>query len=108
MRLDIKDGVRLSGLQPEGIQIILYAARVWQWYDERALTVTSAVRDPGPLHSLHPHGLAVDLRRWTDTDPEQLVYALAMFLGDDYQVLLESDHIHVEFDPDRSGRPGSR
>lgn len=105
MKLRIKDGVRLNGLRPEAIQIILAAARVWQWYDEPELVVTSAVRDPGPVQSLHPHGLAVDLRRWTNEDPEQLVKALAMYLGGDYQVLLESDHIHVEYDPDRSGRP---
>ena len=48
--------------------------------------------------SLHYAGCAVDLRFPPD-NAAGLKAALAEALGGDYDVVLEADHIHVEFQP---------
>jgi hypothetical protein len=56
--------------------------------------------------SLHYSGNAMDLRRH-DLDAKgvtgQAVNMLRSQLGGDYDVVLESDHIHVEYDPKEGG-----
>lgn len=67
----------------------------------RGAFVTSArdsIHNPG---SLHPKGLAVDLRT-KDLALEKiviLVNQLRLDLGPEFDVVLEVDHIHVEYDP---------
>lgn len=43
---------------------------------------------------------ALDFRSREVADPEQVRNELAEALGPDYDVVLESDHIHVEYDPE--------
>lgn len=51
--------------------------------------------------SKHYSGEAIDLRIWFFRDEEKdlVAYELQQRLGEDYDVVLESDHIHVEYDP---------
>lgn len=51
--------------------------------------------------SKHYSNNALDLRTWNipNRDLPLFVKALAERLGPDYDVVLEDDHIHVEFDP---------
>ena len=51
--------------------------------------------------SLHYVGLALDFRTrdMTDKMAEVLVMKIKESLGDQYDVVLEKDHIHVEFQP---------
>ncbi len=51
--------------------------------------------------SLHPFGDAIDFRTrdLTDDQRRRVRDLLAESLGDDYDVLDEGDHIHIEFDP---------
>jgi RHS repeat-associated protein len=51
--------------------------------------------------NIHYEGNAVDLRTRDLTSPqaEHAVEGLRRNLGDDYDVILEGDHIHVEYDP---------
>lgn len=65
--------------------------------------VVTSLRDGRHMQgSLHYSGNAVDLRRW-DIDAKQVtsqvVAQIRSQLGSDYDVILESDHIHIEFDP---------
>lgn len=60
-------------------------------------------------NSLHWQGLAWDFRIWKNNDPAQgkldtetlslLVSSLKKYLGDMFDVVLEEDHIHIEYDP---------
>jgi len=53
-------------------------------------------------NSLHNSGLAIDLRISNipgDHILKPIVKELTERLGDDYDVVLEPNHIHVEFDP---------
>lgn len=64
-------------------------------------TVTSLEDSVHGPRSLHASGNAADLR--TRNLPVQvlpdLVKALQLALGPQYDVVLESDHIHMEYDP---------
>lgn len=64
---------------------------------------TDGKHNPG---SLHPFGDAMDLRRW-DLDAigktATAVSQLRGALGPNFDVVLESNHIHVEFDPKDGG-----
>ena len=76
------------------------------WRDNGFEFVITSARDG--IHSagsLHYYGLAVDIRAseaWGYKYDEilALVDQLEDHLGDEYDVVLESDHIHVEYDPD--------
>jgi RHS repeat-associated protein len=67
----------------------------------RDAVVTYAANGRHTPRSLHPSGNAIDLRT-RDLTQEQIQQAakdLQTVLGDDYDVVIESDHIHVEYDP---------
>ena len=61
------------------------------------LVITSGKDGQHGIGSLHYEGKAVDLRTWNVLD--SLVKALKAHLGADYDIVLEKDHIHVEWDP---------
>jgi hypothetical protein len=68
----------------------------------RGAFITSARDSVHNVGSLHPKGLAVDLRT-KDLSPTQkgvLAAGLQKELGKDFDVVLEVDHIHVEYDPE--------
>jgi hypothetical protein len=75
-------------------------ARVWQQYGY-TLTVTSGYDGSHSAQSLHYKGLAEDYRT-RDVSPAHLSAMLddaRAILGRDYDVVLEIDHVHVEYDP---------
>ena len=98
-RINFKKGVRLRGLQPEMLTAIDILAEVFE-RNNLPLTLTSAREGNHGSHSHHYKGLAVDIRVWDIADSVD-AYASYMreALGPDYEVVVESDHIHVEFDP---------
>lgn len=59
---------------------------------------TNGRHEPG---SLHPSGNAVDLRtrNLTPAQIRRIAEELRRVLGDDYDVVVKRDHIHVEYDP---------
>ncbi len=108
----IKPGVNMRGLQPEILPVIdVYRDLASRHRFEAWITDAVAPRD-NP--SFHPEGLALDLRRPDRVvlpngeaafiDPafaEQVAEELQADLGGQYDVVLETTHIHTEFDPDR-------
>jgi hypothetical protein len=98
----LKSSVGLRGLQPELIPAMIIASEV---YRELGFDfVLTSVTDSQEVHmknSLHPKGYAMDVRtRNVPTEKHQaLATELATRIGPQYDVVLESDHIHVEFDP---------
>lgn len=95
----IKAGVRVLGLRPEMAVAIIVAREVFAQHKVE-LVITSIIEGTHERASLHYTGCAADLRRPTSQpDAEAVVRDLRDALGDDYDVILEGDHIHVEFQP---------
>jgi len=99
--LKIKEGVKLHGLAPVMQTAITIADQV---YEELGLecVITSALDSKHGEHSLHYKGFAIDIRT-RDIQYEKtkvaIVDKIQSRLGSEFQVVLENDHIHIEFDP---------
>lgn len=98
-----KDGVSFEGGIHPAICAALYVAHeVYTDHNAPELVVTS-VRDGKHMkNSLHYQGCAVDLRIWNlpQHDDEIVAEELSEALGEDFDVVLEETHIHMEYDPD--------
>ena len=94
----IKHGVDLRGLSPQMAIAYTIACRCYEQYD---CVITSASDGKHGPNSLHYKGQALDLRtRHLNGQGLQAVYhKLKESLGEQFDVVLESDHIHVEWDP---------
>ena len=94
----IKSGVDLRGLTPQMAIAYTIACRCYGQYD---CVITSASDGKHGPNSLHYNGQALDLRtRHINGQGLQLVVdKLKEAFGSQFDVVLESDHIHVEFDP---------
>lgn len=94
--MKIKPGVDLRGLQPQ----MVIAVQVAQWvYGAQELTITSGSEGEHMAGSLHYKGLAVDIRLPAPDKIAVVILGLRGSLGKQYDVVLENDHIHIEFDP---------
>jgi hypothetical protein len=64
--------------------------------------ITSGTDGTHRANSLHYSGDALDFRRW-DSDragvTQAVLTGLRYYLGDGYDVILEPDHFHIEYDP---------
>jgi len=102
--LKCKKSVNVAHIKPEINLAIQVALSVWSRQDEPVLTITSISDSEHGFASLHYVGYAVDIRiRELHSKPEELVKALTEFLPDDYDVVLESNHIHLEYQPKWEG-----
>jgi hypothetical protein len=100
-----KANVTLLGLHPM-MQIANAEANVMFEIRGYELLITGAVEFGHSVTSLHPYGRACDYRTNhlpTEQMKKDIVTDLANKLGPAYDVILEKDHIHVEFDP-KDGR----
>jgi hypothetical protein len=95
--IQLKPGVRAAGVRPEIVLALRVAEGIWKTQGQD-LVVTSLTEGNHSRTSLHYAGAAADLRIW-NLDAEQARQELAEALGDDYDVVLETDHIHCEFQP---------
>ena len=93
----IKHGVDLRGLSPQMAIAYTIACRCYGQYD---CVITSANDSKHGPNSLHYKGQALDLRtRHLNGQGLQAVYhKLKESLGEQFDVVLESDHIHLEYD----------
>lgn len=96
----LKSGVRVNGIKPETILAMLITERVFQRHGAE-LTITSLLDGKHSPNSLHYRGFAFDART---RDIEQakrpeLRDAVSEALGNEFDVVLEETHLHVEFDP---------
>lgn len=104
----IKPGVRWEGLRPEAVLGIVLADQVYAGQGVREMWVTSITEGRHRPDSFHYRGLAFDLR--IHNVPQALrgplVSRLREVLGDDeWDVILEPDHVHCEYDPKPASRP---
>lgn len=98
--LELKDSVRIAGLRPE---MVLAATIVSSIFDdmEKDCIITSAVDSKHGYGSLHFAGCALDfrIRHLEDGEAERIVMFMKDVLGQDFDVVLEETHIHLEFQP---------
>lgn len=95
------NGAKVAGLKPEIILAFVIAGQV---YSDIAGIEAELTEGTGGKHgrgSLHYVGLAADLgiKGLSKTGAAQVVMELRDRLGEAYDVLLEADHIHIEFQP---------
>ncbi len=95
----IKEGVRIAGARPELLFGLLVAEDVFRGrgFD---LIVTSVLEGNHHAGSLHYKGLAADVRtRHLPEGMKRVLHdELQTALGTDWDVVLESDHLHLEYD----------
>lgn len=101
--LVLKFDVDPGGIQPELVLGLMIADGVYGQFGHKETVVTS-IRDGKHLASgLHPKGKAFDLRTTAagmgQFHAGEIAIALRRRLGNSYDVVVEKDHIHVEFDP---------
>lgn len=96
--MKLKEGVSLQNAKLEIRPILIYAETLWKKYGEE-LVITSYMDGVHSAGSLHYYGYAVDLRsRYFDTKTiTNIKTALSKALGQDYRVIIEPTHIHVEY-----------
>ncbi len=103
--LSLKQGeipASAAGFKPEILLAIMVADGAYTQYGHECV-ITSGTDGEHSEGSLHYEGLAVDFRTvrhgMGDDEIESLAAVLRKRLGQDYEVVVEATHIHVEFDP---------
>ena len=97
--MSLKAGVRTLGVRPEIVLALMIAKDVYAGHGQAAaFVITSIIEGVHARASIHYMGGAVDLRRPVIKTTE-IVDDLAAKLGDDYDVVLENDHVHIEWQP---------
>jgi len=98
--MKLKPGVKPAGLKPELVLALIVAESVYQNYGYE-MTVTSINDGTHGRQTLHDFGYAADLRTRNvpESEREPMVTEIQQRLGDQYDVILENDHIHLEYDP---------
>lgn len=96
-----KDGVRAIGVQAVTVYGMALAESTIKRITAMEMVVTSVTEGRHGLGSLHYKGLAFDIRisAWTPMMVENVTNGIKKDLGPDWDVVLETDHIHVEHDP---------
>lgn len=95
----IKHDVDLRRIQAPMAVALVVAASVYSELGNVDTLVTSGAEGQHMAGSLHYVGLALDLRLPSPATVARVVALLKDALGPQYDVVLEKDHIHVEFDP---------
>ena len=98
--LFLKSDVRITGMRPEILLAAVAAMRVYETAGHDFM-ITACVDGKHMTGSLHYAGAAIDVRT-RDIAPaevQKLIAQIKACLGCDFDVLLEVDHIHIEFQP---------
>lgn len=102
-QIQLKDeSVDVESVAPGVVEKVVSAA--WDSYVRRDnadnLVITSAHDGTHSEGSLHDDGLAIDLRVWgfSDAEAKRATAEIQRRLGDRWDCIYESTHIHVEYD----------
>ena len=104
--MKLKHGVKPLGMRPEILIAVIVANEVYA-VEGHNLVITSITDGKHSENSYHYKGLAIDLRTNYFNGPDEIIKVASSIsnrLGGFYDVVIESDHIHVEFDLARAER----
>ena len=95
-----KEGVKINGIKPECTIALAICDSIYIDYGQ-GMVVTSVTEGEHMSGSLHPVGFAFDLRTrdFMVDDLERIRQSLIEALTDEFDVVLEVDHFHIEFQP---------
>jgi len=103
--MKFKKGVTVKFIKPEIVLAINVANQVYEnLVSPEGVTITCVTdgKHKGHQHSL---GYAVDIRtrshgseQWLNSLKEKIAEEIRLRLTDEYNVIVESTHIHIEFD----------
>ena len=102
------ESVSLEGLRPAMILALPVICGHFSENNYYRVVITSGTEKTTEHKkgSKHYIGQALDLRNWHVLgDMELFVASLRQLLGPDFDVILEIDHIHIEYDPKQKERP---
>ena len=98
-----KPGVKIYGLRSEMWAAMMVAQSV---YDDLGVefVVTSSADGRHSIKSKHYCGSAIDIRtrEMSESKAEKAKDLISTWLTDEFDVIHESNHIHIEYDPKRS------
>jgi hypothetical protein len=93
-------GCRIAGIQPEGLAAVMVAASVYTKHN-LDLVWTAGLDSKHMAGSLHYVGLAIDIGMPPANLRVVMEQELRDALGDDFDLVVEGDHWHAEFQPKR-------
>ncbi|MCW8961220.1 MAG: hypothetical protein OQK29_06630 [Ignavibacteriaceae bacterium] len=96
-----KPGVKIKEVKPEMLFAAMVADEIWREFGRpEGVTITSVTDGKHSKNSLHYEGLAIDLRTryFNGQQKKKAVELLKQSLTDEFDVVLERTHIHVEHD----------
>jgi hypothetical protein len=98
--MEFKSGCKLLGMRTELLAGLMVADEVYRSWST-IMVVTSVTDGQHMRASIHYSGGAADLRTRTlpEGKVEQVASEIAEALGGEFDVILEEDHIHIEFQP---------
>jgi hypothetical protein len=97
--MNIKEGATIKGCQWQVWYAALMAESVFKKYGTECV-ITAGTDGKHMADSLHYKGLAIDVRTFMVPGRELAIRnQIRELLGPDYDVLIERDHIHIEFQP---------
>lgn len=100
---EFKAGVKIEGLKPIMFPLIVYASNFhFKLFNSKKMVITSVIDGKHMKGSKHFQGLAIDVR--INDKPKDEVHRFYYTLTydsnlKDYDIVLEKDHIHIEYDP---------
>ena len=96
----LKPGVSVKKCNTQIILAAMVADRIYDSHG-KTLVITSCSDGIHSDNSLHYSGNAIDLRirDIEDTVLANILKELKDYLGSEYDVILENDHFHIEYDP---------
>lgn len=98
---EVKKGAEICELKPSIKDKIWRMALICKLYNgiDYVMTITSGNDGIHMRKSKHYSNEAIDIRIRDMVNRERTFKEIKKDLGKDYDVLLESDHIHIEYDP---------
>lgn len=102
--IGLKRGVKVGGIQPEILLAVIIGNSLFDSLHIPFIVTSGLDSSVHMTTSLHYKGQAIDIRLPSFYNPtpnldSNLTDSLRNALGEGYDVVLEKDHIHIEYDP---------
>ena len=99
--VEFKDGVSVDGIKKETITLIAFLNCYFYLRIGKQLVITSCTDGKHMKGSKHYSGYAIDIRtrHLNAQEIEKLVIWFKNNYDKNYDIVVEKDHIHVEYDP---------